>query len=400
MPPGVSSLRETSIRVLFAASRSARPNVHLRSLRFLLFKKCLKNKTMFTKFALPFFALVLIAISVNYLVQARERLPERPPPVQPAENPFPHTVAGAGMVEPQTENIAVGASVPGVVVEVLVEVGQKVKSGDPLFRLDDRELNAELAVQKAALADASAQMARLDAMPRAEELPQAEAAVKEAKADWENWEQQWARGEELMTKNAIADEDFVARKQSAIQARERYNSAVAALDLLKAGAWEYDKQVAQAAIDRAKAQVQQVQTDLDRLTTRALVAGEVLQVNVRPGEFVGAPPDQALIVLGKVQQLHVRVDIDEYDIPRFQSDAPARATLKGQPDQWFPLKFVRVEPYVIPKKSLTGDNTERVDVRVLQVIYAIDTQGKRLFVGQQLDVFIDASPPKVAQAKE
>ena len=48
---------------------------------------------------------------------------------------------------------------------------------------------------------------------------------------------------------------------------------------------------------------------------------------------------------------------------------------------------------MIPKKSLTGDNTERVDVRVLQVIYVIDTQGKRLFVGQQLDVFIDASPP-------
>jgi HlyD family secretion protein len=354
---------------------------------------------MITKFGLPIVALVLIAISVNYLVQARERLPERPPPVQPAENPFPLTVAGAGMVEPQTENIAVGSSAPGVVVEVIVRVGQKVKAGDPLFRLDDRELKAALAVQKAALVDSAAQLARLEAMPRPEELPQVEAAVKEAKADWENWEQQWARGEELMTKKAIAEEDFVARKQSAIQARERYNRAVADEDLLKAGAWKPDKQVAQAAVDRAQAQVQQVETDLDRLTTRALVDGEVLQVNVRPGEFVGAPPDQALIVLGNVQQLHVRADIDEYDIPRFVPDAPARATLKGQPKVSFPLKFVRVEPYVIPKKSLTGDNTERVDVRVLQVIYAIDTQGKRLFVGQQLDVFIDASPPATT-AKE
>lgn len=85
-----------------------------------------------------------------------------------------------------------------------------------------------------------------------------------------------------------------------------------------------------------------------------------------------------------------------YCSKRLQILAEARATLKGQPKEWFPLKFVRVEPYVIPKKSLTGDNTERVDVRVLQVIYQIDTQGKRLFVGQQLDVFIDASPPSVA----
>ena len=75
----------------------------------------------------------------------------------------------------------------------------------------------------------------------------------------------------------------------------------------------------------------------------------MLQVNVRPGEFVGAPPDQALIVLGNVTQLHVRVDIDEYDIPRFVPEAPARATLKGQPDEWFPLKFVRSSRMWCPK---------------------------------------------------
>lgn len=124
----------------------------------------------------------------------------------------------------------------------------------------------------------------------------------------------------------------------------------------------------------------------------ALVDGEVLQVNVRPGEFVGAPANQALVVLGSTKQLNVRVDIDEYDIPRFVATAPARATLKGHADPFFSLRFVRIEPYVIPKKSLTGDNTERVDTRVLQVIYAIDAQGQQFFVGQQVDVFIDVGP--------
>jgi hypothetical protein len=47
---------------------------------------------------------------------------------------------------------------------------------------------------------------------------------------------------------------------------------------------------------------------------------------------------------------------------------------------------------VIPKKSLTGGNTERVDTRVLQVIYAIDAPSDRLYVGQQLDVSLDAGP--------
>ena len=174
---------------------------------------------------------------------------------------------------------------------------------------------------------------------------------------------------------------------------------MAEYDLLKAGAWEPDKRVAQAAVDQAAAQVQETQTELDRLVIRALVDGEVLQVNVRPGEFVGAPPSQALAVLGNVTQLHVRVDVDEYDIPRFIVDAPARAALKGHANDFYPLRFVRIEPYVVPKKSLTGDNTERVDTRVLQVIYAIDTSGRRLFVGQQLDVFINAAPTSIGQAK-
>lgn len=346
---------------------------------------------MFTKIVLPLIAIGSIVFAVMFLAEAGEKMPDVTPPIQPAENPFPNTVAGAGMIEAQTENIAVGSPVPGIVVEVPVTVGEKVKAGQALFRLDDRELNAELDVRKAALADAKVALSRLEAMPRPEELPRAEAAVREAKADWENWEQLWARGEKLRTDRAISDEEFIDRKQSAVQARERYNRAVAEYNLLKAGSWELDRQVAQSAIDRAQAQVDQTQIELDRLVVRALVDGEVLQVNVRPGEFVGAPPDQPLIVLGNVQQLHVRVDIDEYDIPRFVPEAPARATLKGQPAEFFPLTFVRLEPYVVPKKSLTGDNTERVDTRVLQVIYSIDARGKRLFVGQQLDVFVDAS---------
>jgi multidrug resistance efflux pump len=350
---------------------------------------------MLTKFGLPILAIGLIGFAVKYLADAKERMPViPPPPTQPPSSPFEQAVAGAGMVEPQTENISVGSPIPGVVVEVLAEVGKKVKAGDPLFRLDDRQLKAELAVRTAMLADATAELEKVNAMPRKEELPRAEAEVREAKADWDNWEQQWSRGEKMLTQRAISEEDFQIRKQTAIGARERYNRAVAEYNLLAAGAWEPDKRMAQAAVDRAKAQVEQVRTDLDRLVVRALVDGEVLQVNVRPGEFVGAPPSQALVVLGNVQQLHVRVDIDEYDIPRFEPGAPAKATLKGQATESFPLKFVRIEPYVVPKRSLTGDNTERVDTRVLQVIYAIDTQGKRLFVGQQLDVFIEAATNK------
>src|SRR3954471_18748136 len=182
-----------------------------------------------TKYGLPIIAIGLIAFSVKYLAQAKERLPKISPPIEPAANPFHNTVAGAGMVEPETENIAIGPSLPGIVVDVMVKVGQHVKAGDPLFRIDDRDHKAELKVRQAMLADAKAALKRLEAMPRPEELPAAEAKVNETKADWENWEQQWARGEKLVTDRAISQEEFLERKQSAMQARERYNRAVADL---------------------------------------------------------------------------------------------------------------------------------------------------------------------------
>jgi hypothetical protein len=69
-------------------------------------------------------------------------------------------------------------------------------------------------------------------------------------------------------------------------------------------------------------------------------------------------------------------------------DSPAVASLKGHSELKIPLKFVRIEPYVVPKRSLTGDSLERVDTRVLQIVYAFDRPEFPVYVGQQVDVFI------------
>src|ERR1700755_832999 len=123
-----------------------------------------------TKYGLPIIAIGMIAFPGKYWAQAKERLPKVPPPIEPAANPFHNTVAGAGMVEPETENISICPSLAGIVVEVAVKVGQHVKAGAPLFRIDDRDRKAELKVRQAMLADATAALERLEAMPRPEEL--------------------------------------------------------------------------------------------------------------------------------------------------------------------------------------------------------------------------------------
>jgi HlyD family secretion protein len=124
------------------------------------------------------------------------------------------------------------------------------------------------------------------------------------------------------------------------------------------------------------------------------VDGQVLQVKVHLGEFAptGALPTP-LILLGSVDKLHVRVDVDEHEAWRVRPGAWAAAAVRGNANLKTPLTFVRFEPFVVPKRSLTGDSTERVDTRVLQGIYRIADNDLPLFVGQQMDVFIDAADP-------
>jgi multidrug resistance efflux pump len=351
----------------------------------------------YSKFLLPVFATGMAALAIFHVVRTSPALPPAAPPVEPAHSAFEHTVGAAGIVEAWTENISIGTPLPGIVLEVYVpveKVGQTVKKGDPLFLVDNRQLLATLKYNEANLKAARAQLTKLDAQPRPEEVPPSEAKVQVAEANLRLQLDLANRARRLAPSGAMAEEDVNQRSLASAVARQQVLQARAEDNLVKAGAWRPDKDIARAAVDQAEAQVLQTRTDLDRALVRAPRDGMILQVNVREGEYVGTPPGQALMVLGAVnEKVHLRVDIDEHDIPRFIKGAPAKASPRGHPEIAYPLKFERVEPFVVPKKSLTGDNVERVDTRVLQAIYALETKDRPVYVGQQMDIFIDAAHP-------
>lgn len=365
---------------------------------------------MLTRYLLPAVAVVAFSFAMLSMTKAQQKPAPVSPPVDPGKSPFGKQVAGAGIVEPETENIAVGTHVPGVVKAVHVRPGDRLRAGASLFDLDDRQIAAELAFRRAARDSAAAQLAKLDAAPRKEELPPLEAKVAEAKANLDDKVKLYERSRRETAGGVGSIETLETRQMAVDVARAQMRRAEADLALLRKGSWEFDLAVSRATVAQAEAQVEQTRTELDRLRVAAprvrkpsadralepipasdLVEFKVLQVNVRPGEYVGTTPGQAIIVLGTVGRLHVRVDVDENDIGRFKPGMKGVATPRGEPDTRFPLTFVRVEPYVIPKKSLTGGNTERVDTRVLQVIYVIDRPDVPLYVGQQLDVSLDAN---------
>ena len=350
---------------------------------------------MLKKLVLPLIALSGFGFAV-YTIYAREPIkdsePLTPPPTQAKYRKF---IAGAGIVEARLENIPVGSAMPGVVWEVNVKVKDRVKKGDPLFKIDDRDIRAELAVREANLASAIASYRRLEAAPQVGDIATAEAAVEEARAKVNDTEAASARTERLYQRQMGTASDYDKDRFAFQASKASLSKALADLNRIKI-TWEADKQVSKASIAMADSQLQSTKIQLERLVVRALGDGEILQINVRPGQFAVSTFNQALVVIGDSNRLHVRVDIDENDVPLFNPKSKAIATLKGRPSVAFEdLPVYKIEPYIIPKKSLTGDNSERVDTRVLQVVYVLpDEKRIPLFIGQQMDVYIQAVEPE------
>jgi multidrug efflux pump subunit AcrA (membrane-fusion protein) len=309
---------------------------------------------------------------------------------EPAQAPYKTFVVGAGLLEASTENISVGTPVSGVVAHVFVTVGARVSKGDRLFDLDDRQLKAQLQAERAAVSVAASQLAKLEAMPRLEDLPPLDAKVRESSTNLADVKAELAMWESVTDKRAVS-QDQVDRKRFAVRAAEtRLAQAEAELALTKAGAWKPDIEVARAELASAKATEERTLTELDRLVIRAPVDGTIMQIKIRAGEFaVAGVLSNPLIQMGNIDRMNVRVDIDENDAWRVKPTAQARAFARGNRDIFTKLDFVRFEPMVIPKKSLTGESTERVDTRVLQVLYGFDRGDLPLYVGQQMDVFIE-----------
>jgi len=358
-------------------------------------------------FVLPIVALSGLGLSALTIRDLMKKAPEPPPPYVPAAKPFARSISGAGIVEPSSEAVDVASELAGVVVDVAARHGTRVKRGDVLFRLDDRHLAAELAKAEAerlvaveSITAAEAQVAKLKAEPRPETLPALRAKIAEIELLLADDRDRLERERTLKRSGATTDRGEQAAAFAVGSREAQLAKAKADLALAEAGAWAPEIAVAATAVRAAQARraaaeaaVAAVKTDLDRLVVRAPIDGEILQVNIRVGEGVVPGAGSAPIVMGETSPLHVRVDLDENDASRFVKGSAGRAYLRGHQgkDEALGIEFVRVDPYVIPKRALTASVFERVDTRVLQVIYRIATVPPGLvpWCGQQVEVFIE-----------
>ena len=344
---------------------------------------------------LPVIAVLTLTSAAYFVWSSQPATVTAGPLGTPPASEYATTVAAVGLVEPASENIAISTPLPGLVTAVHVAPGDVVAIGAPLFTLDDRAARATLAVRDQQVAAARAALARLEQSPRPEDLPPLRAKVQVAAQALADAKVQQQLIEQVDDPRAISREDLLRKRIASEAAAARLDAARAELARVQAGAWSADLAVARAALDLAQRERASAEVDLERLTVKAPRAGAVLKVNARPGEYaqVGALA-APLIVFGDTAELHVRADVDEQEAHLVTVGAAAQASPRGAADTRVPLEFVRIEPLVVPKRQLTGDVAERVDTRVLQVIYRVQPGAVPLYVGQQVDVFIERDAPR------
>ena len=299
---------------------------------------------MFRKILFPLLALLGIAFAI-FMIYWGARAPEEKPILfAPPESPYKHYVAGEGLIESLGDNTNISVPFTDLVAEVYVKAGQQVKKGQPLFKLDTRQFEADL---RAALAE-----------------------LELAETELENQTKQFSFFEQLKDKSAVSQQEYIRAF--------------------------YAKKEAQERVDVARANSERIKTTIERALIKAPGDGQVLQENAKVGEFANVNPfdREHLIIFGNTDKVQIRVNVAEEDAWRVIPNAPATAYVRGNASIEIPIEFSFIEPFIVPKQSLTGSDFERVDTRVLQIVYEFDKKEYPVYVGQLLDVYIEAKPSR------
>jgi len=330
--------------------------------------------------------------------------PPLPPAFPPAKNPYPNGIYANGILESDQasgENLNIYPEVPGTVKHIAVSEGQQVKMGSVLMELDDSVQKATVEQLQSQAQAALTVLEELRAQPRKESLEVAEAQVNAAEASWKT------AHDELDKQRAAYDLDPKSISREALDsATNALATAAAGLevarkqrDLTKAGAWIYDIHNQERQYAAFRHSSLSAQALLSKYTLRAPKDGVVLAVNPTVGSFVS--PQGAYdaytqgmapaVVLGSPHaQLNVRCYVDEILVPRLPdpSKLTAQMTVRGT-SRKIPLQFVRIQPIVSPKIELSDQRLERVDVRVLPIVFRVpESEGLKLYPGQLVDVYM------------
>jgi len=347
---------------------------------------------------------LLLAVGSAFLFSQQPKA--QPPLFKPAANPYAHGIYSNGVIESdqaQGANINLYPEVAGPITTVVVAEGQQVRKGDALLTIDDSVQRAAAEQQQAQAEAALAMLRELKAQPRPETLAVSMAQVENARATLKNARDQLTKQQRAyeMDARAISADALDNAKNAESIAAANLKVSEEQYSLTKAGAWVYDIQNAERTYAALSKAYQSSAALLAKYTIRAPTDGVVLAVHSGVGSYVS--PQGAydtytegfapLLVMGLPQgHLQVRAYIDEILVEQLPDPHKIQAQMfiRGTTAH-VPLTFVRVQPYISPKIELSDARQERVDLRVLPVIFRFQKPADlHLYPGQLVDVYVGA----------
>lgn len=358
----------------------------------------MRNKIIFTLAILGILSGLIIAYVLSIV------RPAQPPLYKPVNSPYETAIYSNGIIESEQqagENITIFPEVSGPVTGVFVREGQTVTAGTPLINIDDSVQKATTGQLRTQAEAALVTLQELKAQPRKETLAVARAQVDLAMANLKAARDQYEKRKRSyeLDRRSISKDVVDTAKDAVDQATTSLEVAKRQYELTKAGAWIYDINNQQKQYEALNKAYESANALLQKFSIRAPIDGVVMTVNATKGSYVSPQgaydsytqgTDPIVVMSSPQQYLSVRCFVDEILVAKLPPPDQIRAqmSIRGT-DIKIPLEFVRVQPYVSPKIALSNQRQEKVDLRVLPVIFRFAKKNLTMvYPGQQVDVYI------------
>lgn len=227
----------------------------------------------------------------------------------------------------------VSSEVAGKVVDVLVEIGQEVRAGQELVRLDATELNLALERAESSLRQLEAQLG-LDPSRPDQPLPADEevAAVRTAAANRDDARAQLVRSQELSAKGLLSKADMDTTQTRVKVAEAAYQAAIENVHALKASL-----QDRRAAYDLAKKK-------LNDAVIRAPLAGAIAERTVQRGEYIRE--NTPVVTIVRLDPLKLRTGVQEKYANLIHTNQTVQFNVEPFPGDMFQGRIAFISPAV------------------------------------------------------
>lgn len=326
-------------------------------------------------------------------------------------------VVAPGVVEPISEEIEVGAEIPGKLNRVLVEEGEQVVKGQTIATLENADFKSNIAqarakieilvkqkeTAKARLSQAQAERTRVFNGARPEERAEARKDFERVEPEIAQAKNEFERRRRLYDSGDVSREDYERARRNYETAQKQSETLRAKYNVVNAEARADDLQKADAAIRLAETQIAEydallneaetsvrtAQANLDKTIVRSPITGVVLRKRLKDGESVSPENSLGIVTIADVSALRVRVDLDETDVARVRVGQSAYVIADAFGNRKFTGKIIKIGQILGRKNFRTTRPTEKVDTKILETLLELD-KNQLLPLGLRVDAFIAA----------